>query len=89
MPVSLALLRGMANAGVPYPLLSYSGFMLGMWVIKKIDETRSEYVRSGPSPLVMPRKIEFNLSLQRYVDFDPVSVVAEIAGTVASAAFGS
>jgi phage tail protein len=89
MPVSLALLRAMGNAGIPWPLLSYSGFMLGMWVIKKIDETRSDYVRSGPAPLVMPRKIDFNLSLQKYVAFDPISVVAEIAGTAASAALGA
>lgn len=70
MPVSLAVLRGMANAGAPLPLLSFSGFILGTWVIKKIDENRSEYVRSGPMPLVAPRKIDFNLSLQRYVELD-------------------
>ena len=80
MPASLSVLRAMANTGVPLPLLTFSGFILGTWVIKKVDETRSEYVRSGPAPLVAPRKIEFNLSLQRYVEFDLLSTVKSIGG---------
>ncbi len=73
MATSLAILRAMANTGIPLPLLSFSGFILGRWVIKKIDETRSEFVRAGP--LMSARKIEFSLTLQRYVEFKPWGIV--------------
>ena len=68
MGISLVAIRAMANSGKPLILMSFTGGIMGRWIIKKIDETNSEYAKVNK--MVTPRKIEFNLSLQRFIDYD-------------------
>lgn len=42
-------------------LEGYGGFVLGSWVILKIDETRSELMGDGS-----PRVIKFSMTLKEY-----------------------
>ncbi len=68
MSVSLALLRTMAASGKPLLMMNNTGGIMGRWIIKTINETNSVYTKLKKK--VSPRKIEFSLSLQRYIDYD-------------------
>lgn len=55
-------MRAQAAGGRPLVLLEgYGGFVLGDWVILKIEETKSELEGDGA-----PRVIEFYLTLKEY-----------------------
>ncbi|MEM6727883.1 MAG: phage tail protein [Pseudomonadota bacterium] len=56
------LMRGQARRGDPLVLLEgHGGFVLGDWVIVKIEETKSELQADGA-----PRVIAFSLTLKEY-----------------------
>ncbi|MBT8421261.1 MAG: phage tail protein [Gammaproteobacteria bacterium] len=63
--LTMAILRLEAAIGVPLPLIDSQGGLLGTWVIKQIEETKTIFLGNGAA-----RKIEFSLSLQRYVEYD-------------------
>lgn len=57
-------MRAIAKNGKPLTLLEgYGGFVLGSWVILKIDEAKSELMGDGS-----PRVITFNMTLKEYGD---------------------
>jgi phage protein U len=58
---AMAKLRAMGARGQPYLLMDAQGNMYGRWVIKGVEETRSAF-----AAFTMPRKIEFNVTLQRF-----------------------
>lgn len=58
----LDLMRAQADRGKPLVLLEgYGGFVLGDWVILKVEETKSELMGDGS-----PRVIAFSLTLKEY-----------------------
>lgn len=60
----LDLMRAQATRGEPLVLLEgHGGFVLGDWVILRIDETRSELMADGS-----PRVIGFSMMLKEYGD---------------------
>ena len=57
-------MRAQAARGKPLVLLEgYGGFVLGTWVILKIEETKSELMGDGS-----PRVIDFSMTLSEYGD---------------------
>jgi phage protein U len=58
---AIATLRAMAARGKPYLLMDAQGKMYGRWVITDVEETSSAF-----AAFTMPRKIEFNVTLQRF-----------------------
>lgn len=60
---STLTLRTMANAGLPWPLLDRKGLILGEFIIMSISNTQHYFNKDGS-----PRKVEFKMSLQRYVE---------------------
>ncbi len=55
-------MRAQAAGGKPLVLLEgYGGFVLGTWVIVKIEETKSELMSDGS-----PRVINFTMTLEEY-----------------------
>lgn len=56
------LMRAQAGRGKPLALLEgYGGFILGTWVILKVEETKSELRSDGA-----PRVIAFSVTLKEY-----------------------
>lgn len=74
MPISLELLRRMADQGRPLPLVDGTGIVHGAYVITSIKETRTLFFRDGAA-----RKIEFSLSLQR-VDESALAALLDFIG---------
>ena len=68
----ISFMRFTAGLGLPLPLLSCDGSILGVWIIERIDQTNSIFAARG-----MPRKIEFKLDLKRYY---PDLTVANVLG---------
>lgn len=60
-PLSLALLRMLADSGKAYLLMSGNGKIYGYYFIENINETGSHFLKNGT-----PQKIEFTVSLKRY-----------------------
>ncbi|ALR77769.1 phage tail protein [[Enterobacter] lignolyticus] len=58
--ISLSMLRLMAEQGNAWPLIGGNGVIYGMYVIKNIEETGTEFYSDG-----QPRKIDFTLTLTR------------------------
>ncbi len=57
---SLDTLRGMADQGEPWPLLTGSGDVLGRYRIDTIDEKSGYFIDNG-----RPRKVDFAIDLTR------------------------
>ncbi|MCG8338202.1 MAG: phage tail protein [Proteobacteria bacterium] len=57
----LLLMRLSAGLGIPLPLISVAGWIIGLWIIESVSETNTEFLDNG-----VARKIEFSLSLKRY-----------------------
>ena len=57
----LAALRAEAGRGVPLPLVSGAGEVMGDWVIERVEETQQEFWADGS-----PRRQEFRLELAAY-----------------------
>lgn len=88
MKSSLVLLRWLAELGKPYLLVTSEGKIMGWWVIKSISETSSEYKKSVGLPFlgtVVPRKVEFNMTLQRFIDFKKDAVIEGVQKAIAVA----
>lgn len=58
--LSLSALRAMAYTGKAWPLIDGSGTIYGMYVITRINETRTDFFSDGKA-----RKIAFTLNLER------------------------
>lgn len=55
------LMRLQASLGLPLPLITGTGAVLGLWCVEEIRETQSTFVRGGA-----PAKQEFTMRLTRY-----------------------
>jgi hypothetical protein len=62
-PISLDVLRIMADTGKAWPLVEGTGRILGIWVIESISETKTLFFQDGAA-----RRIEFSISLKRIDD---------------------
>ncbi|AXF38230.1 putative tail protein [Ralstonia phage phiRSP] len=58
---AMAQLRAMGARGQPYLLMDAQGKMYGRWVITDVEEVSSAF-----AAFTVPRKIEFNVTLQRF-----------------------
>lgn len=56
-------LRAIGDAKKPVRLIGASGQIYGMWVIKSLEETASNFKLDGG-----PRKQEFNIQIQKFSD---------------------
>lgn len=59
--LSLNALRLQASTGLPLPLVTTGGLLIGRYITESIQETDSLFFNDGA-----PKKIEFTLSLKRY-----------------------
>lgn len=62
----LETLRNMADDGKPYLLVDSMGYMLGRWVIERLDETQTHHQFDGK-----PQKVDFTLRLSLFDDTVP------------------
>jgi phage protein U len=60
-PTTLSSLRGAADRATVFPLIDSKGAFHGNWVVKSIAETQKFFNPDGSA-----RKIEFNVTLNRY-----------------------
>ncbi|MBF7683901.1 phage tail protein [Acinetobacter sp. B5B] len=56
--MSITALRVMGDTGKPFPLISGSGKVYGLYVINDLQETQTYFFKDGK-----PRKIDFSLKL--------------------------
>ncbi len=61
--VSLELLEKMADTGKAYPLIEGSGVFYGLFIVRKISKTKTEFFNDGT-----PRRIEFSAEFTRIDD---------------------
>ena len=54
-------MRLQASIGIPLPLISGTGRVLGLWCVEQITETQGAFVRDGA-----PSRQEFQLRMTRY-----------------------
>lgn len=57
----LTRMRAQASLGVPLPLLSMGGRVLGLWVVEAVREGQRIFARGGA-----PLRQEFDIKLRRY-----------------------
>jgi len=57
----LESMRLQASLGVPLPLISGTGRMLGLWAVESVREDQRIFARRGA-----PLRVEFSLRLRRY-----------------------
>lgn len=69
-PISLDVLRHMADTGKAWPLIEGTGKFYGNWSITSVEETATHLLQDGTA-----QKIEFSLSITR-VDDNNQSVLA-------------
>jgi len=74
--LSLDALRLMADTGKAWPLVEGTGRIYGAWAIESISETATLFFKDGA-----PRRIEFNLTLQR-ADDSQIELLGSLLGTV-------
>ncbi len=72
-PLSLSMLRMLADSGQAYLLMSGSGHIFGYYFIEEISDNSSHFLRDGT-----PQKIEFTISLKRY-DGELTGMVGSLA----------
>ncbi|XXF10905.1 phage tail protein [Pseudomonas sp. D2-3] len=75
-PISLDVLRQMADTGKAWPLVEGTGRVYGLWVIESLSETRSLFFSDGAA-----RRIEFNLVLKR-VDDGRTDLLGSLTGVL-------
>ncbi|WP_367863210.1 phage tail protein [Pseudomonas guariconensis] len=81
-PVSLDLLRKMADTGKAWPLIGGTGRIYGIWVITSINETQQIFFDDGT-----PRRYEFTINLKR-IDDGRVDMLGSLAGMAGGALRG-
>ncbi|WP_236208435.1 phage tail protein [Pseudomonas tohonis] len=75
-PLSLDVLRKMADTGKAWPLIGGTGRIYGTWVITSISETQQIFFEDGT-----PRRYEFTISLKR-IDDGRIDMLGSLAGSV-------
>ena len=73
-PLSLDVLRKMADTGKAWPLIGGTGRIYGTWVITSISETQQVFFEDGT-----PRRYEFTISLKR-IDDGRIDMLGSLAG---------
>ncbi|WP_438307575.1 phage tail protein [Pseudomonas guariconensis] len=84
-PISLDVLRKMADTGKAWPLIGGTGRIYGIWVITSISETQQIFFEDGT-----PRRYEFTISLKRIDDgrLDMLGSLIGLAGGALRGALG-
>jgi len=75
-PLSLDVLRKMADTGKAWPLIGGTGRIYGTWVITSISETQQVFFEDGT-----PRRYEFTISLKRIYD-GRIDMLGSLIGSV-------
>lgn len=75
-PLSLDVLRKMADTGKAWPLIGGTGRIYGTWVITSISETQQVFFEDGT-----PRRYEFTISLKR-IDDGRIDMLGSLMGSV-------
>ncbi len=75
-PMSLDILRRMADTGKAWPLVGGTGRIYGAWVITSISETQQIFFEDGT-----PRRYEFSINLKR-IDDGRVDMLGSLTGMV-------
>lgn len=75
-PLSLDVLRKMADTGKAWPLIGGTGRIYGTWVITSISETQQVFFEDGT-----PRRYEFTISLKR-IDDGRIDMLGSLLGSV-------
>ncbi|MEB3754703.1 phage tail protein [Acinetobacter sp. MD2(2019)] len=57
-PMSISALRVMGDTGKPFPLISGTGKVYGLYIINDVQETQTFFYKNGKA-----RKVEFNLKI--------------------------
>jgi phage protein U len=73
-PLSLDVLRKMADTGKAWPLIGGTGRIYGTWVITSISETQQVFFEDGT-----PRRYEFTISLKR-IDDGRIDMLGSVIG---------
>lgn len=75
-PLSLDVLRKMADTGKAWPLIGGTGRIYGTWVITSISETQQVFFEDGT-----PRRYELTISLKR-IDDGRIDMLGSLIGSV-------
>lgn len=78
-PVTLDMLRVMADTGRAWLLMEGSGKIYGMYVIEKIGETKKDFFKDGAA-----RTIDFTIELAR-IDDSRMDLLGDIVSVVKGA----
>ncbi|MGG4659335.1 phage tail protein [Pseudomonas vlassakiae] len=78
-PISLDLLRKMADTGKAWPLISGTGRIYGVWVVTSISETQQIFFEDGT-----PRRYEFTINLKR-IDDGRIDMLGSLTGMAGGA----
>lgn len=73
-PLSLDVLRKMADTGKAWPLIGGTGRIYGTWVITSISETQQVFFEDGT-----PRRYEFTINLKR-IDDGRIDMLGSLVG---------
>lgn len=73
-PLSLDVLRKMADTGKAWPLIGGTGRIYGTWVITSISETQQVFFEDGT-----PRRYEFTINLKR-IDDGRIDMLGSLIG---------
>ncbi|SDG27274.1 hypothetical protein SAMN05216571_10810 [Onishia taeanensis] len=76
-------LREMANQGAAWPLIEGSGLYYGLFVIERLNERKSSFMRDGAA-----QQIEFDLTLQRLDEDSPDQLASGLALRALSTSLG-
>ncbi|WP_336332323.1 phage tail protein [Pseudomonas putida] len=82
-PISLDLLRKMADTGKAWPLIGGTGRIYGIWVITSISETQQIFFEDGT-----PRRYEFTINLKR-IDDGRIDMLGSLVGLAGGALRGA
>lgn len=61
--LTIESLRLLGDLGQPLPLVSGTGFFLGLWVLESVEHTEDIHFSDGS-----PRRMTFTVGLKRYAD---------------------
>lgn len=75
-PLSLDVLRMMADTGKAWPLVEGTGKIYGLWVIESLSDNRTLFFQDGAA-----RRIEFTLKLTR-IDDGRIDMLGSLIGSV-------
>ena len=81
-PLSLDVLRTMADTGKAWPLIGGTGRIYGLWVITSISETQQVFFEDGT-----PRRYEFTINLKR-IDDGRIDMLGSLTGIIGGALRG-